>query len=197
MTREELINFGEMFLEVNGDSKNSNTYQFINEAIKLFKQGPCEDCISRKALYNALYEHFHDEDAPNNTTEVRLGAIRNFVKDFPSAMPKPKWIPVSESFPKERVYDDGDVEPSETVLIQLNNGEMKTSRYWGSRESRKDEPWIDLSYPTTLEVVAWMPLPNKYKYSAPHDCCLWDEENNCCKAGRSNCPDNNNCYMFD
>ena len=103
------------------------------------------------------------------------------------------WIPVSESFPKEHVYDDGYIEPSETVLVQLNNDEMKTSRYWGSR--RKDEPWIDLSYPTTLEVVAWMPLPNKY--STPHDCCLWNEENNCCEAGRSNCPDNDNCYMFD
>ena len=84
-----------------------------------------------------------------------------------SVTPTTKWIPVSESFPKEHIYDDGYVEPSETVLVQLNNGEMKTSRYWGSRESRKDEPWIDLSYPTTLEVVAWRPLPNKY--STPHD----------------------------
>lgn len=38
MTREGLINYGEMFLEVNGDSKNSNTYEFIEEALKLFKQ---------------------------------------------------------------------------------------------------------------------------------------------------------------
>lgn len=38
MTREELINFGEMYLEVNNDSKNSNTYEFIEEALKLFKQ---------------------------------------------------------------------------------------------------------------------------------------------------------------
>jgi hypothetical protein len=37
MTREGLINYGEMFLEVNSDSKNSNTYEFIEEALKLFK----------------------------------------------------------------------------------------------------------------------------------------------------------------
>jgi hypothetical protein len=37
MTREGLINYGEMFLEVNNDSKNSNTYEFIEEALKLFK----------------------------------------------------------------------------------------------------------------------------------------------------------------
>lgn len=39
--------------------------------------------------------------------------------------------------------------------------------------------------------------PQPDKYSTPHDCCLWSEENNCCKAGQSNCPDNDNCYMFD
>ena len=33
-----------------------------------------DDYISRQELYN----DFHDEDAPNNITEVRLGAVRNF-----------------------------------------------------------------------------------------------------------------------
>lgn len=63
--------------------------------IKALEQEPCEDAVSRKDLYNALYEHFHDEDAPNNITEVRLGVVRNFVKDFPSVTPtrkKGKWI---------------------------------------------------------------------------------------------------------
>lgn len=45
MTREGLINYGEMFLEVNNDSKNSNTYEFIEEAPKLFKQ---EDSVLDK-----------------------------------------------------------------------------------------------------------------------------------------------------
>ena len=79
---------------------------------------------------------------------------------------KPKtgeWIPVSERLPKEHICDDGFIEPSVSVLVQLNNKEMKVSRYWGSRERYKDKPWIDLSYPTTLEVVAWMPLPESYK----------------------------------
>lgn len=75
---------------------------------------------------------------------------------------EPRWIPVSEGLPKEPIYK-GFVEPSEPVLIQLNSGGMKVSRYWGSRERYKDEPWIDLSYPTTLDVVAWMPLPEPYK----------------------------------
>ena len=45
MTREGLINYGEMFLEVNNDSKNSNTYEFIEEALKLFKQDAVLDKI--------------------------------------------------------------------------------------------------------------------------------------------------------
>ena len=43
-----------------------------------------DDYISREALYNKLYNYFRDKDAPNNITEVRLGAVRSFVKYFPS-----------------------------------------------------------------------------------------------------------------
>lgn len=50
MTREELINFGKMFLEVNKDSKNSNTYEFIEKALGLLKQEPSEDAISRQGV---------------------------------------------------------------------------------------------------------------------------------------------------
>ena len=54
MTREELINFGEMYLDVNNDSKNSNTYEFIEEAVKLFKQEPCEKAVNEGAVKNVL-----------------------------------------------------------------------------------------------------------------------------------------------
>ena len=72
------------------------------------------------------------------------------------------WIPVTERLPKEHVCDDGFIEPSKHVLVQMKSGYMRVSRYWGSRESYKDRPWIDLSYPTTDEVVAWMSLPKPY-----------------------------------
>lgn len=72
-----------------------------------------------------------------------------------------RWIPCSERLPEEFICDDGYVEPSEAVLVQLNNGSMETSRYWKG----KTEPWIDLTYPITLSVVAWRSLPQSYKES--------------------------------
>ena len=38
MTREEMVNYGEFFLEMNKNSKNSRTYEFIDKALKLLKQ---------------------------------------------------------------------------------------------------------------------------------------------------------------
>lgn len=66
--------------------------------LKALEQEPCEDCVNRKDLDNALYEHFHDEDSQTNMTDVSLGAIRNFVRNFPSVTSqKPKtghWIKI-------------------------------------------------------------------------------------------------------
>lgn len=57
----------------------------LREAIKYIEQEPNEDCISREKLDKALYERFHEEDSPNNITDVRLGEVRNFIKSFPPA----------------------------------------------------------------------------------------------------------------
>lgn len=159
----DLCNFNPMTGEeepMNEDCRKSAAA--LDIAIKALERESCEDCVSRAELKKWLDMNFSFGGALR-----KLELFDRLDKELPSVTPTLKWIPVSESFPKEHICDDGYVEPSETVLVQLNNGEMKTSRYWGSRESRKDEPWIDLSYPTTLEVVAWRPLPNKY--STPHD----------------------------
>lgn len=76
------------------------------------------------------------------------------------------WIPVSEKFPEEHktiIGSDVFIDPSDKVLVQMKSGWMHVTRYWGSRERYKNRPWIDLNYPTTDEVIAWMPLPKRYK----------------------------------
>ena len=48
--------------------------------------------IEKETLDSELYNRFHDEDEPSNITDVRLGSVRNFVRDFPTAdaIPIPK-----------------------------------------------------------------------------------------------------------
>lgn len=41
--------------------------------------------INKTELDKGLYERFHDEDAPNNITEVALGSVRKYVKGFEPA----------------------------------------------------------------------------------------------------------------
>ena len=45
MTREEAIEFGNMWLEVNEDCKDSDTYAFYQMAIKILEQEPILDKI--------------------------------------------------------------------------------------------------------------------------------------------------------
>lgn len=74
-----------------------------------------------------------------------------------------KWIPVSEKLPEEKFYDDGYVEPSDTVLVFTKYGSCKVSRYWGNRRNKRDYyDWVDIDY-RKKEVLAWQPLPEPYK----------------------------------
>lgn len=54
MTREEAIDFGEMFLEVNKDSPNSNTYKFVEMAIKELKKEIAIDKIRERVELEKL-----------------------------------------------------------------------------------------------------------------------------------------------
>lgn len=93
--RDLLKRFDEIDKEYEG--RPWNLLQILANINILIGQEPCKDAISKKALHKALYDHFHDEDAPNNITEVTLGSVRNFVKDFTSVTPirkKGKWIEV-------------------------------------------------------------------------------------------------------
>lgn len=76
-----------------------------------------------------------------------------------------EWIPVSERLPEEKLGDDGYYDPSKYVLVQMKSGLMHIAKYW----SRFNHKWLGLEYPTTDEVVAWMPLPKPYREEQEHE----------------------------
>ena len=58
MTREEAIEFGKMWLELQEDYKESNTYEFFKIAIEALKQEPCKDAISRQEVKKIAKEMY-------------------------------------------------------------------------------------------------------------------------------------------
>lgn len=74
------------------------------------------------------------------------------------------WIPVSKRLPKQSIRDDGQLDPSDYVLVQVKQDKMcvscdkKISRYW-ERDSLHS-PWMDLK--GNNNVIAWMSLPESY-----------------------------------
>lgn len=58
MTREEAIEYGQFWLDMNEDSKNSNTYAFFQMAIKALEQEPWK-------FLNKLKVRMKDRDEDN------------------------------------------------------------------------------------------------------------------------------------
>ena len=93
-------------------------------------------------------------------------SIADFMKDYLQEIAEEYnngWISCSERLPKEKVCDDGYVEPSDAVLVFTKYGSCKVSRYWGNRRNKRDYyDWVDIDY-RKKEVLAWQPLPKPYK----------------------------------
>lgn len=62
MTREEAIEFGNMWLQINEDCKDSNTYKFFQMAIKTLKQEPVLDKVkqAREEIENLNLNDYGD-----------------------------------------------------------------------------------------------------------------------------------------
>lgn len=91
MTREEAIQFGEMWLDVQSDSKDSITYKFFEMAIQALEQEPCEDAISRGQAIDAISKLYLDGDRPlsyrvdGNTEDILIGKFQAIyaINDLP------------------------------------------------------------------------------------------------------------------
>lgn len=119
------------------------------------------DAISRAEMLR--YQEYLHGKMPNEENYN----LWKFIKELPSVTPQePRWIPVTERLPEEPEVGKEYRDPSESVLVQLSNGEMKVSRYWSYRRSNLNcivNDWVDLY--SFEEVIAWMPLPKPHKES--------------------------------
>ena len=104
MIREGLIPFvKKKLLDINyeglGKSDAEEFEKDLNEVLdlasKALEQQPSEDCVSRKAMLNAITE------IDNNVNmDIYTNEVREIVKELPPVTPTQRWIPVSERLPE-------------------------------------------------------------------------------------------------
>ena len=114
---------------------------------------PCEDVVSREAVLDKKWE-LYDSYAGKYIQVVDVGDI----EELPSVTLAPKedkWIPCSKKMPKQNEYVD---HVCKYYLIQDEYGDMYIAHY-------TNVGWIPIESLHAIEtkVVAWMPLPKKYK----------------------------------
>lgn len=127
MIRSDLVICGKRCLEENVDSLNSNTYEFISEALRTLEQEP-KDAVSRDAIRLKIADipKYHNgtkitstrqlkeflekayEETIDVTPDICLGFtlaldyIREYIEDLPPVTPAQRWIPVSVKPPKDK-----------------------------------------------------------------------------------------------
>lgn len=114
MTLEKAIEFGKIFLKSIENEKGSATYEFVEMAVKMMEKEPCEDAISRKALFDMCKKEI-DHISKNwqnyhSPSEAKSGFayIATNIYDLPPVNPQPKighWILADEQN-KEDVEND-------------------------------------------------------------------------------------------
>lgn len=132
----------------------------VRLAIEELEQEPCEDCISRQAVIDAL----------NKTSGIRGDALKALY-DLPSVTSKGKteWIPVSKRMPEEHEWIGtkrfGTTKSDEVyVTFETPKGERFTKHlsFQNGKLSMADQQTINVIYKGSVP-VAWMPLPEPYK----------------------------------
>lgn len=118
---------------------------------KRLEQQPSEDCVSKKAMLDAI-----TQIDGNINMDIYTNEVREIVKDLPPVTPTQRWIPVSERLPEER----GKYIVTEKVF-RLDDREHK-GRYNTMVEQAEycNSKWQRASF---FEVIAWMPLPKPYE----------------------------------
>ena len=150
MTKEEAIEFGNMWLQINEDCKDSSTYEFFQMSIKALEQESCEDTISCEAVIDWLKaKDIIKLSFQEDTARKELKALSSVTPQ------KPRWIPVSEMLPEE----------NRTVIASTKYGIYPEARYTKANgwewayETASPGFWMEI----VCDVNAWMPLPKPYR----------------------------------
>ena len=107
MTTEKAIEFGKIFLKTIEDEKGSATYEFVEMAVKMMEKEPCEDCISRQAVFDMCKKEI-DHISKNwqnyhSPSEAKSGFayIATNINDLPPVNPQPKtghWVRQTDDY---------------------------------------------------------------------------------------------------
>ena len=77
--------------------------------------------------------------------------IRKYTDDAKDTNVTSNWIPCSERLPEKPVFGE------DSYIVQTNNIITPFSAFWDGEE------WTDVSDDKVKGVIAWQPLPKRYK----------------------------------
>ena len=131
-------------------------YDILKKGIKALEQEPCNDCVSRQMVTDAV------ENTIAKYIPIFIGRYEKIplelamaVKELPPVTPTQRWIPVSERLPEE----------NSRYLAYIVNKHDASCRYIMTCEYVEGDVWC--WYPdddcASDNVLAWMPLPEPYE----------------------------------
>jgi len=128
---------------------------------KSLEQEPCEDSISREAVFETIDDCSSDGLKGIFCSYDDGERFKKYIKELPSVTPTQKWISTSEKLPRKNEYV-GNVDKH--YLIQDEFGDMQVAAY-------TNRGWIPIHTIGAFEydVVAWQPLPEAYKVESEEE----------------------------
>jgi hypothetical protein len=164
MTKQEADFIGSMNM---CDEISNEAYKKIMCNCEVEESQPCEDCISREALDNAIsdltYWHFENDrlvtggGGSKTETVYKVDDVWRLTHVLPSVAPQPKtgeWILCDTQLPPK---------DKNVLVTRMYKGKpyVEIAEWNDGWTSYSDEYKVD--YFTEHQVVAWMPLPKPFQ----------------------------------
>lgn len=128
-----------------------NVFEAVSIAMKRILANPCGDCISRDAALSKS-KMIRDKDG-----EWQLVIDKKDIEWMEAVTPADKWIPVGERLPDKDgeylvCYEQGYADDFDAKGVGITPFNTETDAFGFGRSDFNDIP-----------VIAWMPLPERYK----------------------------------